>query len=310
MADVTVFKEGLIERLPPVRGRLSANASLSKVTWFRVGGPAEVMFRPQDVSDLTHFLKNKPKDIPVTFIGVGSNLLVRDGGLPGVVIRLGRAFAEITCQDDCLNTGAGALDVNVAKVALENSLGGLEFLSGIPGTIGGALRMNAGAYDREIKDVLIDATAISPSGDVKTFSPDELSLSYRHCDLKDGWMFLSARLKGDKDDPKAIRAKMDRIREARGDSQPVRERTGGSTFANPEGHKAWQLIDQAGCRGLKRGGAMVSEMHCNFLINTGNATAEDLEELGEDVRKRVFETSGIELRWEIKRIGLKKGERS
>ncbi|WP_417790532.1 UDP-N-acetylmuramate dehydrogenase [Terasakiella pusilla] len=304
------FNTGLLDRLPPVRGRLSANAPLDKVTWFRVGGPAEVMFRPEDADDLALFIKNKPQDVPVTFLGVGSNLLVRDGGIPGVVVRLGRNFAQISVEGDQVIAGAGALDGNVAKVALENSLGGLEFLSGIPGTIGGALRMNAGAYAREMKDVLIDATAISPLGEVKTLSLADLGYSYRHSDLADDWVFLSARLQGRTTDQDAIRAEMQKIQDARGSSQPIRSRTGGSTFANPEGHKAWQLIDQAGCRGLKRGGAQVSEQHCNFLINTGDATADDLEGLGDDVRARVKETSGVTLRWEIKRIGLRKGETS
>ncbi len=310
MTNLPAFNTGLLDRLPPVRGRLSANAPLDKVTWFRVGGPAEVMFRPEDADDLALFIKNKPKDVPVTFLGVGSNLLVRDGGIPGVVVRLGRNFAQINVEGDQIIAGAGALDGNVAKVALENSLGGLEFLSGIPGTIGGALRMNAGAYAREMKDVLIDATAISPLGEVKTLSLADLGYSYRHSDLADDWVFLSARLQGRTTDQDAIRAEMQKIQDARGSSQPIRSRTGGSTFANPEGHKAWQLIDQAGCRGLKRGGAQVSEQHCNFLINTGDATADDLEGLGDDVRARVKETSGVTLRWEIKRIGLRKGETS
>ncbi len=310
MTNLPAFNTGLLDRLPPVRGRLSANAPLDKVTWFRVGGPAEVMFRPEDADDLALFIKNKPKDVPVTFLGVGSNLLVRDGGIPGVVVRLGRNFAQISVEGDQIIAGAGALDGNVAKVALENSLGGLEFLSGIPGTIGGALRMNAGAYAREIKDVLIDATAISPLGEVKTLSLADLGYSYRHSDLADDWVFLSARLQGRTTDQDAIRAEMQKIQDARGSSQPIRSRTGGSTFANPEGHKAWQLIDQAGCRGLKRGGAQVSEQHCNFLINTGDATADDLEGLGDDVRARVKDTSGVTLRWEIKRIGLRKGETS
>ncbi len=310
MTNLPAFNTGLLDRLPPVRGRLSANAPLDKVTWFRVGGPAEVMFRPEDADDLALFIKNKPKDVPVTFLGVGSNLLVRDGGIPGVVVRLGRNFAQISVEGDQIIAGAGALDGNVAKVALENSLGGLEFLSGIPGTIGGALRMNAGAYAREMKDVLIDATAISPLGEVKTLSLADLGYSYRHSDLADDWVFLSARLQGRTTDQDAIRAEMQKIQDARGSSQPIRSRTGGSTFANPEGHKAWQLIDQAGCRGLKRGGAQVSEQHCNFLINTGDATADDLEGLGDDVRARVKDTSGVTLRWEIKRIGLRKGETS
>lgn len=305
-----LFKERLLERLPPVRGRLSANAPLNKITWFRVGGPAEVMFRPEDQDDLANFIKNKPDDVAVTFIGVGSNLLIRDGGIPGVVVRLGRNFAKITVEGQDLIAGAGALDGNVAKVAFDNSLAGLEFLSGIPGTIGGALRMNAGAYGREIKDVLIEATAISPAGDLKTLSLKDMGFGYRHCDLSNEWTFLSARLKGISANQNDIDAKMQKIQETRGDSQPIRSRTGGSTFANPEGHSAWKLVDKAGCRGLKRGGAQVSEQHCNFLINTGDATAADLEGLGEEVRTRVKETSGIDLRWEIKRIGIEKGETS
>lgn len=310
MNTPVLFKEGLLERLPAVRGRISANAPLDKITWFRVGGPAEVMFRPADAEDLADFIRQKPKDVPLTFIGVGSNLLVRDGGVPGVVVRLGRAFVDISVEGDEIIAGAGALDGNVAKVGLENSLGGLEFLSGIPGTIGGALRMNAGAYGREMNDVLINTTVISPQGDIQTLSCDELGYSYRHCDLGTDWTFLSARLKAKAANKQDIAAEMTRIQEARGGSQPIRSRTGGSTFANPDGHSAWKLVDEAGCRGLKRGGAQVSEQHCNFLINTGDATAEDLEGLGEDVRARVKETSGVDLRWEIKRIGLTKGEQS
>ncbi|WP_419798979.1 MAG: UDP-N-acetylmuramate dehydrogenase [Terasakiella sp.] len=308
MTSPVLFKEGLLDRLPAVRGRLSANAPLDKITWFRVGGPAEVMFRPEDSDDLRDFMQNKPADVPVTFIGVGSNLLVRDGGIPGVVVRLGRNFAQIRVENQDIICGAGALDGNIAKVALDNSLGGLEFLSGIPGTIGGALRMNAGAYGREMKDVLMEATALSPNAEVKTLSLSEMGYSYRHCDLSDDWIFLSARLRAQPADQNEIAAQMKEIQQARGDSQPVRSRTGGSTFANPDGHKAWQLIDAAGCRGLKRGGAQVSEQHCNFLLNTGDATAADLEGLGEEVRARVLKQSGIELRWEIKRIGLEKGE--
>jgi len=302
-----LFKEGLLDRLPPVRGRLSANAPLDKITWFRVGGPAEVMFRPADARDLCDFVRNKPADVALTFVGVGSNLLVRDGGIPGVVVRLGRNFADIKVEGSDIIAGAGALDGNVAKVAYDNSLGGLEFLSGIPGTIGGALRMNAGAYGREMKDVLQEATAISPRGELETLSLADMAYSYRHCGLDENWIFLSARLQATPGDQVQIGTEMKNIQSARGDSQPVRARTGGSTFANPDGHKAWQLIDAAGCRGLKRGGAQVSEQHCNFLLNTGDATAADLEGLGEDVRRRVFETSGVELRWEIRRIGLEKG---
>jgi UDP-N-acetylmuramate dehydrogenase len=299
-----------MDRLPQTRGRLSANAPLDKVTWFRVGGPAEVMFRPEDSEDLAEFIKNMPKDIPLTFLGVGSNMLIRDGGIPGVVVRLGRNFAAITVDKDEIIAGAGALDGNVAKVALENSLEGLEFLSGIPGTIGGAIRMNAGAYAREIKDVLINTTALSPEGELKTLSLAELGFSYRHCDLPENWTFISARMRARKGNPETIQAEMQKIQDARANSQPIRSRTGGSTFANPEGHKAWVLIDEAGCRGLKRGGAQVSEQHCNFLINTGDATANDLETLGEEVRNRVLETSGVELRWEIRRVGIEKGDLS
>ena len=310
MNSEITFKEGLLNRLPQVRGRLSANAPLDKITWFRVGGPAEVMFRPQDVNDLADFIKNKPSNLPLTFIGVGSNLLVRDGGIPGVVVRLGRNFAQISVEDEYVIAGAGALDGNVAKVALDNSLGGLEFLSGIPGTIGGALRMNAGAYGREMKDVLVETTVISPEGEITNLSLDDLEYSYRHCGLSNDWTFLSAKMQGLKTDKSAIATEMQKIQDARGGSQPIRSRTGGSTFANPEGHSAWKLVDEAGCRGLKRGGAQVSEQHCNFLINTGDATAADLEGLGEEVRTRVKETSGIDLRWEIKRIGIEKGETS
>ena len=298
----------LLERLPALRGRLSEHARLDKVTWFQVGGPAEVIFRPADLDDLITFLKEKPADIDVTVIGVGSNLLVRDGGLDGVVIRLGRHFADISCENDVISVGAGALDGNVAKVALENSLSGLEFLSGIPGTIGGALRMNAGAYGAEIKDVLIETTVLSPDGNVHIVQNDDLQFSYRHCGLAEDWIFVSARLKGQKAAYEDIKKKMDDIQHSRGSSQPIRSRTGGSTFANPEGMRAWELIDQAGCRGLQKGGAQVSEQHCNFLINNGEASAQDLEELGEEVKAKVKATSGIELRWEIKRIGKHKGE--
>ncbi len=310
MTQTVLFKEGLLDRLPQVRGRLSANAPLDKITWFRVGGPAEVMFRPHDQEDLADFIKQIDTDIPITFIGVGSNLLVRDGGIPGVVIRLGRNFAQIVHEEEDIIAGAGALDGNVARVAMENSLGGLEFLSGIPGTIGGALRMNAGAYGREMKDVLVETQAISPDGEIKSLSLEEMGYGYRHCALDPDWTFLSARLKGTPKDMSDISDEMRRIQDARGTSQPIRSRTGGSTFANPDGHKAWQLIDAAGCRGLKRGGAQVSEQHCNFLINTGDATAADLEGLGDEVRTRVKETSGVALRWEIKRIGIEKGETS
>ena len=294
----------LIDRLPPVRGRLSENAALAGITWFRVGGPAEVMFRPADRDDLRAFLQAKPADVPVTVIGVGSNLLVRDGGVPGVVLRLGRGFVGIEAEGNDLLCGAGALDVNVATYAKRAGLGGLEFLCGVPGTLGGALRMNAGAYGKEIKDVVIWAEAVDPEGRIHQLDPAALGFAYRSCAVPQDWIFLGARLSAGPDEPNAIARRMAAIQQARAESQPLRTRTGGSTFKNPPGAKAWQLIDQAGCRGLKRGGAMVSDKHCNFLINTGDATAADLEQLGEDVRRRVKATSGVELEWEIRRVGV------
>ena len=294
----------LIDRLPKVQGRLSENAPLAGITWFRVGGPAEVMFRPADREDLAQFIAGLPIDVPVTVIGVASNLLVRDGGVPGVVIRLGRGFAEIEAGPDCVYAGAAALDVNVARTAAEAGLAGLEFLSGIPGTVGGALRMNAGAYGRELVDVLISAEALDSQGKPHRLEKKALGLSYRHCDVPEDWIFLGADLAVEVGEPAEIRARLTEIQAARESSQPIRARTGGSTFANPPGAKAWKLIERAGCRGLRVGGAMVSEKHANFLINSGNATAADIEALGENVRRRVHETSGIELRWEIRRIGV------
>jgi len=294
---------GLIARLPRVRGRLSANAPLAQVTWFRVGGPAEVLFRPADPDDLAEFLARKPADVPVTVIGVASNLLVRDGGVPGVVVRLGRSFVEIATEGATVAAGAGALDLNVALAAGMAGIAGLEFMSGIPGTVGGGLRMNAGAYGAEFKDVLIDAEALDGKGRRHVLACAELGLSYRHCDAPEDWIFIGARFRGEPGDRDAIGRRMEEIQAAREATQPIRARTGGSTFANPPGEKAWELIDRAGCRGLKRGGAMVSEQHTNFLINTGTATAADIEGLGEDVRRRVREATGIQLRWEIRRIG-------
>ena len=296
----------LIERLPEVRGRYNENVSLAEVTWFRVGGPAEVVFRPADRDDLVHFLQHKPRDVPVQILGVGSNTLIRDGGLPGVVIRLGRGFAEISVAENIVVAGAGALDVNVSLTAGNAGIGGLEFLSGIPGTIGGALRMNAGAYGAEIADVLVETEVISPDGDISTLKPADMKFAYRHCSVDENWLFLSAHLQGKMAQKADILAQIETIRGAREATQPVRARTGGSTFANPAESdlKAWELIDQAGCRGLVRGGAMVSEKHCNFLINTGDATAADLESLGEEVRRRVQENSGVTLKWEIRRVGI------
>ena len=294
----------LIDRLPAVRGRLTAEAPLAGITWFRVGGAAEVMFRPADRDDLIAFLRAKPTDVPVTVLGVASNVLIRDGGLPGVVLRLGRGFADIEVEGSDLLCGAAALDLNVATSAKLAGIAGLEFLSGVPGTIGGAVRMNAGAYGKEIKDVLVWAEAVDRSGGLRRLSNADLGFEYRRSALPADWICLGARLAGAPGEPGEIEARMKEIQGQRAGSQPIRSRTGGSTFKNPPGHKAWQLIDAAGCRGLKRGGAMVSEQHCNFLINTGDATAADLENLGEEVRRRVKAQSGIELEWEIKRLGV------
>ncbi len=299
-----VQTRSIIDRLPAVRGRYTEGALLSKVTWFQVGGPAEVMYKPADLEDLQTFLTNKPADIPVFTLGVGSNTLIRDGGVPGVVIRLGGAFADITVEQENVIAGAAALDLNVAKAAARAGRSGLEFYSGIPGTIGGALRMNAGAYGSETRDVLVSATSVSADGELMTHTPDTMDMRYRHCGVAADHIFVGAVFKtrdGNRDD---IEARMQEIQTARTDSQPIRSRTGGSTFKNPDGLKAWQLIDAAGCRGLTRGGAQVSDQHCNFLINTGTATADDLEGLGEDVRAQVRDRMNVSLEWEIKRVGV------
>jgi UDP-N-acetylmuramate dehydrogenase len=293
----------LIAQLPPVRGRLIADAAIGKQTWFGVGGPAEVLFRPADLADLAGFLAALPPPIPVTVVGVGSNLLVRDGGIPGVVIRLGHGFAGIRIERDEVRAGAAALDRIIAFAAADAGLGGLEFLSGIPGSIGGSLRMNAGAYGREIKDVLVSAVALDRTGETHTVDSRAMGLSYRHSDVDPSWVFVEARLRGSPGDRAAIGYRLNEIRAAREATQPVRARTGGSTFKNPPGDSAWRLIDAAGCRGLIRGGAMVSQQHTNFLINTGFAAAVDLEDLGEEVRRRVHDTSRVRLEWEIERIG-------
>jgi UDP-N-acetylmuramate dehydrogenase len=295
----------LVDRLPAVRGRYSENVSLAGITWFRVGGPAEVLFRPADRDDLMSFLAQCPSDVPIQPIGVGSNLLVRDGGIAGVVIRLGRGFTDVkqVVGQPILIVGAATLDVNVALTARDCAIAGLEFLRGVPGTIGGALKMNAGAYGREIKDVLIEAEAVDRQGNLHKLTPTELGLAYRHSEVPDDMVLIGATLKGHFGDKTSIAHRMTEINQMREASQPIRARTGGSTFANPEGRKAWELIDAAGCRGLTRGGAQVSTQHCNFLINTGAATAADLEGLGEEVRRRVMEATGETLRWEILRIG-------
>jgi len=295
---------GLLGRLPRVRGRYTENAEMARFTWFRVGGPAEVMFRPADRDDLAEFIASKPKDVPVTVIGVTSNLLIRDGGIPGVVVRLGKEFGGVEFEADRARIGAAVLDVNAAQTALREGRTGLEFLSGIPGSIGGGMRMNAGAYGREFKDVLIEAEAIDTLGDVHRIPVADMDMGYRRCGVCKDWIFTSGVFRAEIGDPDAILRQMDDIKHAREASQPIRSRTGGSTFANPDGAKSWELIDAAGCRGLRIGGAMVSEKHCNFLINTGDATAADIEALGEEVRRRVLESSGVELRWEIKRVGV------
>lgn len=299
----------LLDRLPRVRGRYTVAAPLAGVTWFRVGGPAEVMFRPADVEDLAEFLAGKPADVPVTVIGVASNLLVRDGGVPGVVIRLGRGFVDIKADGDLVRAGAGSLDGNVAMVARDGGIAGLEFLAGIPGTIGGALRMNAGAYGTEMKDVTVSADALDARGNRHNLDLGALDFTYRHSAVAEDWIFTAATLRGRPGDRGAIQRRMDEITAAREETQPVRTRTGGSTFANPpsldgKGHKAWELIDKVGGRALRRGGAVVSEKHCNFLINTGDASATDIEALGEELRRRVKDAFGITLEWEIRRIGV------
>ena len=293
----------MLGMLPPVRGRLIANAPLGKQTWFGVGGSAEVMYRPADTQDLAAFLAALPEQVPVTVVGAGSNLLVRDGGVPGVTIRLGRCLANIAIGHGEIRVGAGALDRVVAHVAAEARLSGLEFLSGIPGTIGGSLRMNAGAYGTEIKEVLVSATALDRSGRRHAIDSASMKLAYRDCGVDPGWIFVGARLRGIACDRTEIARRLTAIRETRNATQPVRARTSGSTFANPPGEAAWRLIDAAGCRGLIRGGAMVSHQHANFVINTGSATAADIEGLGEEVRRRVYERTGIVLEWEIRRIG-------
>lgn len=291
--------------MPELRGRVAANAPLAPYTWFRVGGPAQLLFMPADAGDLAYFLARLPAEIPVTTIGLGSNLIVRDGGLAGVAIRLSaKGFGEIVVEDGTrLRAGAAAPDVKVARAAAEAGIDGLAFYRGIPGAIGGALRMNAGAHGGETKGVLVEARGVDRAGNPRVFSNADMGFAYRHCGAPRDVIFTEALFQGRPGEPSAILAEMDRITAAREASQPIREKTGGSTFRNPEGDKAWRLIDAAGCRGLVVGDAQVSEMHCNFLINRGAATAADIETLGETVRRRVRETSGIDLHWEIMRVG-------
>jgi UDP-N-acetylmuramate dehydrogenase len=306
-ATIPDLAAALAAKMPDLRGRLAANQPLAPFTWFRVGGPAQVLFSPADEADLATFLQQLDPAIPVTTIGLGSNLIVRDGGVKGVVIRLGgKAFGEIVGEPDHrLRVGACAPDMRVARAAAEAGLDGLAFLRGIPGSIGGALRMNAGAHGGETKDVLVSARGVDRTGAITTFSVDELQMTYRHCGARKDIIFTSALFQGGPGEPEKILAEMDRITAAREASQPIREKTGGSTFKNPPGEKAWELIDKAGCRGLVVGDAQVSQMHCNFLINRGSATAADIENLGDEVRARVRAATGVELQWEIKRIGVK-----
>ncbi len=306
---MTPVADDLAGRLPPVRGRLIPAARLAEITWFRVGGPADVLFMPADTDDLSAFLAATPADIPVTVVGVGSNLLVRDGGIPGVVIRLGKPFAGIErIGEKRLRAGTAVLDVALAKAAHEAGLSGLEFYRGIPGSIGGALRMNAGAYGRETCDAFVEAVALDRAGRRHVLGPDEMGFRYRTSAAPHDLLFIEAVFEGTPGDFETIAARMDEITASREATQPVKSRTGGSTFKNPDGHKAWQLIDAAGCRGLTHGDAQVSDLHCNFLINHGTASARDLETLGEEVRARVHASSGIMLEWEIRRLGRKDAE--
>lgn len=339
--------------IPPVRGTYTHNAPIARLTWFHVGGPAEILFKPADAEDLQHFMREKPANVPVTMIGMGSNMLVRDGGIPGVVIVLGKAFGYMQLlapspsgrgqgeradggdasdglpspatlrshaltkqrtlsqgvREECkpitryIYAGAGTIGRSLALYAMEHELAGLEFLSGIPGTVGGAVAMNAGAYGAEVSDSLVSVECVMPDGTLHTLPAASLNLSYRHCELPEGALVTAATFQCQPDEKDAIRARIDAIAKAREDSQPLRTRTGGSTFKNPSGHKAWELVDKAGCRGFTVGGAQMSEKHCNFMINTGNATAADIEALGEEVRRRVKEATGVELQWEIRRVG-------
>lgn len=291
--------------LPPVRGSLKADAPLAPLVWFKAGGTAQWLFEPQDRDDLSDFLAQLDADVPVMALGLGSNLIIRDGGVPGVVIRLGKPFAKVERQDETtLVCGAGASGILVSSTARDAGIAGLEFLRSIPGTVGGFVRMNGGAYGRETADIFVSCDVVLRSGEQVTLLRRDLHYSYRHSNLTDGAVVVSATFRGHPGDPAAIQAEMDRIAAAREESQPLRSKTGGSTFKNPEGHKAWALVDEAGCRGLTIGGAQVSEKHTNFLLNTGEATSADIEALGEEVRRRVKEKSGIELEWEIQRVGV------
>ncbi len=301
----------MADTLPRVAGKLTENAPLAPLVWFKSGGAAQWLFEPKDVADLQEFLQGLDPLVPVMALGLGSNLIVRDGGVPGIVVRLGKAFAWVETVakgmfgiDDILRCGGGASGILVSSTARDHGIGGLEFLRSIPGTVGGFVRMNGGAYGRETKDVLVECEVVLRSGASVTLSATDLDYSYRHSEMPDQSIVVGATFRGHRDEPVAIQAEMDRISASREASQPLRSKTGGSTFKNPDGHKAWQLVDEAGCRGLKIGGAQVSEKHTNFLLNTGDATSADIEALGEEVRRRVKAKSGIDLQWEIQRVGV------
>ncbi|HMO67816.1 MAG TPA: UDP-N-acetylmuramate dehydrogenase [Novosphingobium sp.] len=294
----------MADALPRVAGKLTADAPLAPLVWFKSGGKAQWLFEPRDRADLQGFLRDLPPDVPIMALGLGSNLIVRDGGVPGVVVRLGKAFAQVARVDDLtLDCGGGTSGILVSSTARDAGIAGLEFLRSIPGTVGGFVRMNGGAYGGEVKDILVDCDVVLRSGDLVTLPVADLHYSYRHSDLPEGAIVVAARFRGRAGDPAAIQAEMDRISASREASQPLRSKTGGSTFKNPEGAKAWELVDRAGCRGLTLGGEQVSEKHTNFLINTGAATSAEIEALGEEVRRRVKANSGVELEWEIQRVG-------
>lgn len=307
ITDAQQGSHGLLTELPPLAGKVEAGGSLADFIWFRTGGPAEWLVKPKDRADLAQFLSALPQNVPVMPVGVGSNLIVRDGGVPGVVIRLPKSFAQIAVEDGLrVRAGAAAMGISVASAARDAGIAGLEFLRGIPGTVGGAVRMNAGAYGRDASDILIEATVIKRDGTVELWPAEKLGYSYRHSALPEGAVVVEALFQGVAGDRQDIAAEMDRIAAEREASQPLRSRTGGSTFKNPEGDKAWRLVDAAGCRGLRKGNAQVSEKHCNFLLNLGDASSADIESLGEEVRARVKAQTGVELQWEIARVGVKK----
>ncbi|GAA4028302.1 UDP-N-acetylmuramate dehydrogenase [Sphingomonas rosea] len=297
------------DTLPAVRGKLTPNAPLAPLVWFKAGGAAETLFEPADVDALADFLRELDPAVPVMGLGLGSNLIIRDGGVPGVVVRLGKPFARVTKLDETtLQCGGGASGILVSSTARDCGIGGLEFLRSIPGTVGGFVKMNGGAYGRETADILVSCDVVLRSGDRRTLSPADLAYTYRHSALPDQAIVVSATFRGHVAEPDAIQAEMDRIAASREASQPLRSKTGGSTFKNPLPKKAWEVIDAAGCRGLTIGGAQVSEKHCNFLLNLGSATSADIENLGEEVRRRVREHSGTELEWEIQRVGVSERE--